>query len=576
MRLTSLPLCLLLTLLAGMTVTTLVSAPSQVISTTPDFTMSANPDTLSIPASASGTSTITLVSIDGFTGSVSLSAPSPLCPSPYCTTTWEISPSNVVVAPNSTATATLTIFAGGEGAAGNITVYGNSGGLSHSVSVAFKVVSSGGTPDFTMSANPNMLTIVQGSAGKSLMILTSINGFQGNVSLTPPVSCLAIGCPTYSVSPMRVFLSLGQNATASFTIQTYPQTPLATYNVAVTGTSGSLSHNAPVTFTVVSSSPSDFTISANPTNQTVRAGSTAKSQIVLSSVNGFGGTISLTTSAPPLCVSCPGWTINPSSVTLSPGGTAASTLTFYTYAGSPGSTWVVSVTGTSGSLSHSASVTFTIVPSGSTSDFAMTANPNSLAIPAGSSGTSSIVVTSLNGFNGTVNLYTSPSPLCPSPQCSHWTINPTSVDLTPNSTAKAPLTIYAGTLAQSGNFTVYGTSGNLSHSVVLSFKVSQPPDFTLTVSPSSSSVSRGGSTTFTVTINGTNGFNETVSLSASVSPLLRHGPTTSLPSTVGPYSRSTLAVSTSRSTPLGSYAITITATSSSIAHTYTVTLTVTR
>src|SRR5438093_1523353 len=464
MRLASLPLCLLLTLLAGMPLTTLVSAPSQVISTTPDFTMSANPDTLSIPASASGTSTITLISIDGFNGSVSLSAPSPLCPSPYCTT-WEISPSNVVVAPNSTATATLTIFAGGEGAAGNITVYGNSGSLSHSVSVAFKIVSSGRTPDFTMSANPNMLTIMQGSAGKSLIILTSINGFQGNVSLTPPVSCLAIGCPTYSVNPMSVYLSSGQNATAGFTIQTYPQTPLATYNVAVTGTSGSLSHNAPVTFTVVSSSPPDFTISANPTSQTVPAGSTAKSQIILSSIN---------------------------------------------------------------------------------------------------------------GFNGTVNLYTSPSPLCPSPQCSHWTINPTSVDLTPNSTAKATLTIYAGTLSGSGNVTVYGTSGNLSHSVVVSFKVSQPPDFTLTVSPSSSSVSRGGSTTFTVTINGTNGFNETVSLSASVSPLLRHGPTTSLPSTVGPYSRSTLAVSTSRSTPLGSYAITITATSSSIAHTYTVTLTVTR
>src|SRR5213593_107838 len=575
MRLASLPLCLFLILLAGTIVTTAVSAPSQVTLTTPDFTMSANPDTLSIPASASGTSTITLVSIDGFNGSVSLSAPSPLCPSPYCTT-WEISPSNVVVAPNSTATATLTIFAAGEGAAGNITVYVNSGGLSHSVSVAFKIVSSGRTPDFTMSANPNMLTIMQGSAGKSLIILTSINGFQGNVSLTPPVSCLAIGCPSYSVSPMRVFLSSSQNATAGFTIQTYPQTPLATYIGAVTGTSGSLSHNAPVTFTVVPSSPSDFTISANPRNQTVPAGSTAKSQNVLSSVNGFGGTISLTTSPPPLCVSCPGWTINPSSVTLSPGGTAASTLTFYTYAGSPGSTWVVSVTGTSGSLSHSVSVTFTIVPSGSTSDFSMTANPNSLIIPAGSSGTSTIVVTSLNGFNGTVNLYTSPSPLCPSLQCSHWTINPTSVDLTPNSTAKATLTIYAGTLGGSGNVTVYGTSGNLSHSVVVSFKVSQPPDFTLTVSPSSGSVSRGGSTTFAVTIQGTDGFNETVSLSASVSPLLRHGPTTSLPSRVGPYSKSTLTVSTSRSTPLGSYTITVTATSRTITHTYTVTVTVTR
>src|SRR5881296_3124848 len=332
------------------------------------------------------------------------------------------------------------------------------------------------TADFTISANPKVLTIVQGSAGKSLIILTGVNGFQGNVSLTPPVSCLAIGCPSYTINPTRVELVANGSGKAVFTIYTYPQTPLNTYNVAVSGTSGSLSHAASVTYTVVAPQGGpDYSISANPVNQTVVAGSSGKSLIILTSLNGFSGTISLTTSPPPLCVSCPGWSINPSSVTLSAGGTATSTLTFYTYAGSPASTWVVSVTGTSGSLSHSVSVTFTIVPSGSTSDFAMTANPNSLTIPAGSSGTSSIVVTSLNGFNGTVNLYTSPSPLCPSPQCSHWTINPTSVDLTPNSTAKATLTIYAGTLGGSGNVTVYGTSGNLSHSVVVSFKVSQPP-----------------------------------------------------------------------------------------------------
>src|SRR5438094_819557 len=147
------------------------------------------------------------------------------------------------------------------------------------VSTASQVIST--TPDFTMSANPSMLTIVQGSAGKSLIILSSLNGFQGNVSLTPPVSCLAIGCPTYSVNPMSVYLDSSQNATAGFTIQTYPQTPLATYNVAVTGTSGNLSHNAPVTFTVVSSGPPDFTISASPTNQSVPAGSKANSQIIL-------------------------------------------------------------------------------------------------------------------------------------------------------------------------------------------------------------------------------------------------------------------------------------------------------
>jgi hypothetical protein len=87
-------------------------------------------------------------------------------------------------------------------------------------------------------------------------------------------------------------------------------------------------------------------------------------------------------------------------------------------------------------------------------------------------------------------------------------------------------------------------------------------------------VSRGSSTSFTITVRGTNGFNGTVSLSATISPLQRHGPTVSLPSTVGPYSNSTLTVATSKQTSLGTYTIIVTATCGSITHTATVTVTV--
>src|SRR5438874_1853713 len=326
------------------------------------------------------------------------------------------------------------------------------------------VTSAATAPDFTMSAHPNTLTIPQGSARKSIILLTSVNGFQGNVTLSPPVSCLAIGCPQYTISPTAVQLAANQNATAGLTIYTSPQTPLATYNVAVTGTSGSLSHSAPVTFTVVASGPPDFTISANPSSQTVIAGNTGKSQIAL---------------------------------------------------------------------------------------------------------------TSINSFSGTVSLYTSPSPLCPSPQCSTWSVNPTSVNLVPNGTATATLSIFGGTQGGYGNVTVYGNSGSLSHSVTVSFKITPSPDFTITLSPSSQTVRKGSTTTFTITVTGTNGFNNTVNLSATISPVTRHGPTTSLPSSVGPYSTSTLTVSTARNTQSGTYTITVTATSGSLTHTSTVTVTVT-
>lgn len=109
-----------------------------------------------------------------------------------------------------------------------------------------------------------------------------------------------------------------------------------------------------------------------------------------------------------------------------------------------------------------------------------------------------------------------------------------------------------------------------------SFSTSQPPDFGISANPPSQVVTRGSSTTFTITVTGTNGFSGTVSLSAIVAPLVRHGPTTSLPSTVGPNSSSTLTVSTVHNTPTGSYTITVTGTSGSLSHTVTVTVTVIR
>src|SRR3989442_14602967 len=234
-----------------------------------------------------------------------------------------------------------------------------------------------------------------------------------------------------------------------------------------------------------------------------------------------------------------------------------------------------SVTGTSGSISHSVDVTFTVVSSTPAPDFTMTANPSSLNIPAGTTGKSTITLTSLNGFSGTVNLYTSPSPLCPSPACSTWSIDPTSVNLVPNGSATATLSIYGGTQGGYGNVTGYGNSGNLSHSGIVSFKITPSPDFTITLSPSSQTVRKGSSTTFTIRVTGTNGFNNTVDLTATIAPITRHGPAISLPSPVGPYSTSTLTVSTARSTQLGKYTITVTATSGSLTHTSTVTVTVT-
>jgi hypothetical protein len=108
------------------------------------------------------------------------------------------------------------------------------------------------------------------------------------------------------------------------------------------------------------------------------------------------------------------------------------------------------------------------------------------------------------------------------------------------------------------------------------FSTGQAQDFGISASPPSQFITRGSSTTFTITVTGTNGFSGTVSLTATVAPLVKHGPTTSLPSMVGPNSSSTLTVSTVHNTPTGTYTVTVTGTSGSLSHTVTVTVTVIR
>src|SRR5207247_1138814 len=92
-----------------------------------------------------------------------------------------------------------------------------------------------------------------------------------------------------------------------------------------------------------------------------------------------------------------------------------------------------------------------------------------------------------------------------------------------------------------------------------------PPaaDFSLTVSPSSKTVTRGRSTTFTVTINASGGFAAAATLSVSGLPAGATGTFSSNPAT----SSATPSVRTSSTTPTGTYPLTITGTSGDLLQT---------
>jgi hypothetical protein len=119
-------------------------------------------------------------------------------------------------------------------------------------------------------------------------------------------------------------------------------------------------------------------------------------------------------------------------------------------------------------------------------------------------------------------------------------------------------------------------SGNVTHSTTVTLMVSAATtgDFTIVATPSSQTVTEGGtsSTTYTTTISAENGFTSTVSFSVSGLPT---GVTGSFnPTSVAGSGKSTLTVSASSQAKVGTYTLSIKGTSGSLIHSTTVTLVV--
>ena len=120
---------------------------------------------------------------------------------------------------------------------------------------------------------------------------------------------------------------------------------------------------------------------------------------------------------------------------------------------------------------------------------------------------------------------------------------------------------------------LYSPTGSLSICNFTVGPISPSPDFSLSAAPSSQTVPSGNSAMYSISVGSLNGFSGSVNLNASGLPT---GTTASFaPATIAGSGNSTLTITTSGSTPVGPYTITITGTSGSVVHSTAPSLTVT-
>ena len=212
---------------------------------------------------------------------------------------------------------------------------------------SFKFVNCGNTsPDFFLTSNPTSQTVIQGKSTTYTETVNPFNGYSNTVSLT------VSGCPAGATCTLNPTSSGAPNYPPStLTVSTSSSTPGGNYTLTITGTDGTLTHTTTVALVVL---VPDFSVSSSSTAATIKAGSSANFPITLTPLNTFSGNVSLTVTGLP--GSSTG-TFSPNPVTVTSPNTSSSTMTVATSRKTPPGTYHLTITGTSGSLTHSTTIT---------------------------------------------------------------------------------------------------------------------------------------------------------------------------------------------------------------------------
>jgi uncharacterized membrane protein len=429
-------------------------------------------------------------------------------------------------APNpTTQQTTLTLTASSTAPLGqyNALLTGTSGKQSSSVYFPISIYA----PTFTLSGSYFSATVSQGTVNTTQVTINPEYGFNGKVGFA--VSGLPTGLTaSFSPNPTTLTTSLILTAAKSLAI--------GTYNLTITGTSGSQRSSTTIPVTVNAGTFNLNIILGGP----LGVGSTTTEYAGYSTTNGFQGSVSFAATGLPKGVTAsisPNSTPQYSYIVLTASSNAV--LGNYTF----------TITGTSGSQNSSTSVPLTIVaPTFTISDLDQDYG-NPIDIGQGTTGLTKIVIDPKYGFTGSVSLAASSLP------------KGVTASFSPNpGIQNSTLTLEVSSTAPTGTqyVTVTGTSGSQSASTTFPISIIQPTFYLYGVYQAN--LSQGSTVLATVSVYPEYGFDGDVTFIISGLP---KGVTASFspnPAT----QKTTLTLSATSEAAVGTYTVNVTGTSGSL------------
>ncbi|MFC1505654.1 CFI-box-CTERM domain-containing protein [Thermoproteota archaeon] len=325
-----------------------------------------------------------------------------------------------------------------------------SGVVTHTKSVILNVLDKTG---FSLTIDPSSRTVSQGNEGTYTVTVKAGGGFSSPVTLSvsdiPPDS-------NANFNPVIV-TPTSQGNQSTLTISTDQNTSTGLFNFVVNGTTDSQNETTSASITVTVPTEGFFELDIDPDERTVFRGSSTIFTITVQSSNGFNSPVSLDVSGLTTDLTA---SFMPSPVTPPANGEQDSTLTITAESDADIDSYALTITGTSpGVPTQNVQVTIS-VSAFSEPDFALYVQPTSLSIIQNNSGTATIQIVSVNGFEDSVELSTEGLPTGVSSSIQHPVVAPL-----PSGNVLTTLTIQTSNSANIGNytFTVKGESDSKTH-----------------------------------------------------------------------------------------------------------------
>jgi uncharacterized repeat protein (TIGR01451 family) len=317
-------------------------------------------------------------------------------------------------------------------------------------------------------------------------------------------------------------------------------------------------------FTYAGAEDYDFKLNLTPFSRTIDAGESTHYQVTVQFKGDYDKPVYLSVSGLPTGASG-SFTVNPITHT----GDGKTKLMIDTLSTTPCGTYTITVTGEEegGGITHSDQVTL-IIENCADPDFSLDASPPQRTINQGETTHYTVTIQALNGFTADVNLSVTGLP-----SGANGVFQPNPLPITGEAkfkittTPQVPVGIYT--------LTITGTAGELSHTaeVILEIKEKPPePDFTIEVDPADQTVYPGESAGYNIKVTAVNGFSKPVEL--YVEPLPGGVTADFNPRILKPTKESILTLTTSGSTSLGTYPLTVAARGGGIKRIVKITLTV--